>query len=464
MGERLLMLSPDRRLLGWILAWLVLAVASVPVPALRFIVPIAGGLLIAVVLADAYLVLREEAIELDREVPEKGAREREAEIILCVRNPLPRSVRMELRDAVPRDLVSPEPQWPDLRVEAETVRRLRYTIRPKVRGRRIWGRAAALVRSPLGLLRRCVESSKDSVLLVQPETARYLRAEALDPRRVLATLGVRPKRKRGDGLEFDSLRDYVIGDEPRRIDWRATARRGRPIVRTHRHEESRTILIALDRSRLMGARAPHPEERAVEEGFSSTKLDHAIDAALALAFASLAAGDRVGLVVFDRTVVGQIAPVAHRASLGLFVDALSGVQPSSFEADYRRVTREILTRQRKRAMVIVLTDFMEVDREELIQPMSLLARRHEVVFVALREPILEQLEEEGPVGAGSKDLESEDERVGLYRRIVLADLLREREERLMTLRRRGLSVLDVPPSEATASTLNRYMELRYGVG
>jgi uncharacterized protein (DUF58 family) len=281
---------------------------------------------------------------------------------------------------------------------------------------------------------------------------------------VLATLGVRPKRKRGDGLEFESLRDYVIGDEPRRIDWRATARRGRPIVRTHRHEESRTILIALDRSRLMGARAPHPEERDVPEGFSSTKLDHAIDAALALAFASLAAGDRIGLVVFDRTIVGQIAPVAHRASLGLFVDALSGVQPSSFEADYRRVTREILTRQRKRAMVIVLTDFMEVDREELIQPMSLLARRHEVVFVALREPILEQLEEEGPVGAGSKDLESEDERVGLYRRIVLADLLREREERLMTLRRRGLSVLDVPPSEATASTLNRYMELRYGVG
>jgi len=459
-----LKLSPDRNLFGWTLAWLVLAVASVPVSGLRFIVPVAGALLVAAVLADAYLALREKAVVLDREVPEKGARERDDEITLCVRNPLRRSVRMDLRDAVPRDLLSPEPHWPNLRVEAEALRRLRYTIRPKVRGRRTWGRAAALVRSPLGLLRRCVESSTDSVLLVQPETARYLRAEALDPRRVLAVLGVRPRRKRGDGLEFDSLRDYVIGDEPRRIDWRATARRGRPIVRTHRHEESRTVLIALDRSRLMGARAPHPEERGSEEGFSSTKLDHAIDAGLALAFASLAAGDRVGLVVFDRTVVAQIAPVAHRASLGRFVDALSVVQPSPFEADYRRMTREILTRQRKRAMVIVLTDFMEVDREELIQPMSLLARRHEVVFVALREPILEQLEEDGPHTTGSKDSESENDRVGLYRRIVLADLLREREGRLMTLRRSGLSVLDVPPSEATASTLNRFMELRYGVG
>ncbi len=112
-------------------------------------------------------------------------------------------------------------------------------------------------------------------------------------------------------------------------------------------------------------------------------------------------------------------------------------------------------------MLVVLTDFIEVDREELIQPMSLLARRHEVVFVALREPILEQLEDDELDGTGEED--SEAKRVALYRRIVLSDLLREREGRLITLRRQGLSVLDVPPSEATVSTLNRFMELRYGV-
>jgi uncharacterized protein (DUF58 family) len=455
-------LSPDRRLLGWALGWLLLAVASVPLPTLRFLVPILGTILFAVALADAYLSLREKAVSLERRVPEKGARLRQDEITLRIRNPLSRAIRLELRDSVPGDLVWPEPHWPLLRVESKSERVLRYTIRPKVRGLRSWGTAVALVQSPFGLLRRCVEGPGENTLLVQPETARYLRTEALDPKRVLALLGVRPRRMRGDGLEFDCLRDYVIGDEPRRIDWRATARRGRPVVRTHRHEESRTVLIVVDRSRLMGARAPSPEERVLQAGFSSTKLDHAIDAGLALAFASLAAGDRVGLVVFDRTVVSQINPVAHRASLGLFVDALSAVQPSAVEADYRRLTREILTRHRKRAMVIVLTDFMEVDREELIQPMSLLARRHEVVFVALREPILEQLEDDEQGGTDAED--SETKRVRLYRRIVLADLLRERESRLITLRRQGLSVLDVPPSEATASTLNRYMELRYGEG
>lgn len=445
-------LSPDRALLGWTLAWLVLATASVPITGLRVFVPIFAVLLLAAVLADALLASQEKAIALERVVPEKGAREREEPILIRVRNPLLRAVTLELRDSVPRDLIAEEPGWSDLRIDAESQRELRYSIRPKVRGRRSWGRLAALVRSPLGLLRRSVESELGDSVLVQPETARYLRGEALDPKRVLAALGVRPKRTRGDGLEFDSLRDYVVGDEPRRIDWRATARRGRPVVRTHRHEEGRTILLALDRSRLMGARAPHPDEREGEPGFASTKLDHAVDAALALAFASLVAGDRVGLMVFDRSVVAEISPVAHRASLGLFVNALSEIQPSLFEADYRRLTREILTRQRKRAMVIVLTDFMEVDREELIQPMSLLARRHEVVFVALREPILEQLEEG----------ETQTDRWGLYRRIVLADLLRERDGRLVTLRRKGLSVLDVPPSEATAASLNRYMELRYG--
>ncbi len=308
-------------------------------------------------------------------------------------------------------------------------------------------------------------------MLVHPETERFLRPEALDPKRVLAALGVRPRRRRGDGLDFDSLREYVTGDEPRRIDWRATARRGRLIVRTHRHEESRTVVLAVDCSRLMGARAPSLSARtstaslaeAEEAGFASTKLDHAIDAALALAFASLVAGDRVGLVLFDRRLRGMIPPVSDRANLGLFVEALSGVQSSPVEADYRRLARELLTRQRKRCMLIVLTDFIEVDRDELVHPMSLLAKRHEVIFVALREPILDDLDEqrEAKQAAGARRPEQSDS-LGLYRRIVLADLLREREARLVSLRRRGLSVLDVRPGDATASALNRFLELRYG--
>lgn len=455
-------MSPDRTLLSWAFAWLVLGILSVPIIGLRVLVPVAGVLLLAAVLADLFLALREAPIELTRVVPEKGAREAEEAVTLRVDNPTSRVIAMDLHESIPRDLISVEPGWTHLRVEGSATRRLVYQIKPMVRGRREWGRAAALVRSPLGLLRRRVEGVAGDAILVQPETRRYLRSEALDPKRVLAALGVRPKRLRGDGLEFESLREYVIGDEPRRIDWRATARRGRPIVRNHRHEESRTILLVVDRSRLMGTRAPQKGVGGtIPSGFASTKLDHAIDATLALAFASLVAGDRVGLILFDRAVTRPIAPVVHRASLGRFVEALSAIQPVPFEADYRRVTREILSLQRKRAMVIVLTDFMEVERDELIRPMSLLARHHEVVFVALREPILEQLEDTGSADSSFVS-GAESHPIDLYRRIVLSDLLREREGRLVTLRRQGISVLDVPPSEATASALNRYMALRYG--
>jgi uncharacterized protein (DUF58 family) len=463
-----LTLSPDRALPRWVFAWFALSVASVPLLALRPLVPGAGLLLIAAVLADAWLSGGEAAIEIEREVPQKGSRGKEVEIVLRVRNPLSRAVEIELRESVPRDLIPEEPCWDALRLEAGATRRLRYTIAPRVRGRRGWGAAVALVRTPLGLLRRRVLFDREQTMLVHPETERFLRPEALDPKRVLASLGVRPRRRRGDGLDFDSLREYVIGDEPRRIDWRATARRGRPIVRTHRHEESRTLILAVDCSRLMGARAPSLLEQtraagADQAGFASTKLDHAIDAALALAFASLVAGDRVGLVLFDSRLRGMIPPVSDRAKLGLFVDALSGVQPNPVEADYRRVARELLTRQRKRSMLIVLTDFIEVDRDELIHPMSLLAKRHEVIFVALREPILDGLDDErgGNEAAGPAASEQSDS-LGVYRRIVLADLMREREARLVSLRRRGLSVLDVRPEDATASTLNRFLELRYG--
>jgi uncharacterized protein (DUF58 family) len=470
-------LSPDRRLMRWAVVWLVLALASVPLLGLRIFVPAAGVLLCAAILADAWLALREPALTIERRAPEKGSRGHDADVELILTNPLRRGVELEVRESVPRDLIEREPIWEKVRIEANGATRLCYVIRPRVRGRRAFGAAVGMSKSPLGLLRRRVVFDGQTSILVHPETERFLRPEALDPKRVLATLGVRPRRRRGDGLDFESLREYVIGDEPRRIDWRATARRGRPIVRTHRHEESRTVLLALDCSRLMAARAPSrsaegpgrqagadrahaPSDASDEGGFASTKLDYAVDAALALAFASLAAGDRVGLILFDRRVRSLLTPISGRANLGFFVDALSGVQPSPVEADYRRVTREILTRQRKRAMLIVLTDFIEVEREELLHPMGLLARRHEVVFVALREPILDGLDvDRDEAGA---DAVAGDASRGLYRRIVLADLLRERENRLVSLRRQGLSVLDVPPAEATAATLNRFLELRYG--
>src|SRR5439155_1538417 len=163
-------------------------------------------------------------------------------------------------------------------------------------------------------------------------------------------------------------------------------------------------------SRLMGGRVG-----------ARTKLDYAVDGALGLAYAALTAGDRVGMVVFDREVRGHLRPRAHRRALGLFVELLRGTEAHAVEADYRALAREVGARQRRRALVVVLTDFVEVDAASLVAPLVLLARRHRVLLVALRDRAYEALAPTAPLGA--------DGPLDLYRRIVLDQLLREGEER-----------------------------------
>jgi uncharacterized protein (DUF58 family) len=308
---------------------------------------------------------------------------------------------------------------------------------------------ASLARSPLGLLRRRVLAGEGEArgerARVLPDTSRFLPTEALSPKQVLASLGVKPARQRGEGMEFESLRDYVRGDDPRRIDWRATARRGRVVTRLHQHERNHTVMVALDASRLMGSLVG-------ESG--RTKLDTAVDAALALMWSALHAGDRVGAVVFDRERRLFMEALAGRAALGAFVEGLAPVQPRLVEADYRVLSASLLGRRQKRSLVVVLTDFADTDPDTLVTPMALLARRHRVLLVALRDRRFDVLD---PRRARTRSRVVE---TGLYERIVLDDLLREREQTLARLRLAGVYTLDLVSEEVTASVLNRYLAMR----
>ncbi len=265
---------------------------------------------------------------------------------------------------------------------------------------------------------------------------------------MLASLGVKPARQRGVGTDFESLRDYVAGDDPRRIDWRATARRGRLVTRLHQHERNHTVMIAVDASRLMGGRVGTNDR---------TKLDCAVDSALALAWSALHAGDRAGLVVFDRERRLFLEPQARRASLGAFVEALSPIQSRLVEADYRVLARSLLGRRQKRSLVVILTDFAETDPESLVTPLALLARRHQVLLVALRDHRFDVLDPRRP----STERKNRKRQGSFYERIVLDDLLREREETLARLRLRGVQTLDLVSEEVTSAVLNRYLAMRY---
>jgi uncharacterized protein (DUF58 family) len=260
-----------------------------------------------------------------------------------------------------------------------------------------------------------------------------------DPK-LSARLGTQPRRPRGEGLEFESLREYVRGDDPRHIDWRATARVGKPIVRHYQIEKNHDVVVAVETGRLMSARI-----RGV------SKLDHALNAAVALAVATRGTGDRIGLAAFDRTVHAWVPPIDARRAITPLLEATLPVEAQPCECSYRALAELIGVRQRKRSLVVVLSDVAEGPASASLESyLGLIARRHCVLLVAVRDPLLSQLDEP----AGPLDGEA------VLRRLVLQDVLVAREIVLARLRRLGVLTLDLHPEHVTAPVLDRYLAIR----
>jgi uncharacterized protein (DUF58 family) len=429
-------IGPDLRLVRLAAAWTVASAASIVWPALVPAWLVASVFAALAAAADAVRLARAPAIDVRRTIPERAILGRDATIVVTLRNPGPRDVDVEVVDELPADVAATEPRHANVRITADATIELREPIRPAVRGDLRLGPVIVLERSPLGLWRRRRVVATDEVLRVYPDASRYVRTESLRPNRILALLGARPARERGAGMEFESLRDYVVGDDVRRIDWAASARRGRLVTRLYQHERNRTVLIALDASRLMAT---------VVDG--RTKLDHAVEAALVLAYGAVTAGDRVGMLVFDDRVRAALEP-APRRHLGAFVDVLRTVQPRPVEADYVALARRVAA-QRRSALVIVLSDFVEADTATLVEPLVMLARRHRILFAAIRDRLFATLTPAPEEGA-----------LAPYRRLVLDELLVEREATLARLRRAGVEALDVAPERITAPVLNAYLAMR----
>lgn len=432
-------LFPDLRLLRAASVWLALAVAAAAWPLL--LLPVAGALLalLLLVAGDAWLLWRREPPEVERRVPHRAVIDRRDEIVYRLRSRADAEVTLDLEDEWPRDLGEPAPCFREVRLSPRGARELRAAIRPRRRGDRPLGRLLAFEKSPLRLLRRRLALPEGVVLRVYPDARRLLEAAALDPKRLPGRTGLRPSRRRGPGSEFESLRDYVVGDDPRHVDWSATARRGRLATRLYQHERNHTVVLAVDRSRLMGARC----------GDERTKLDHAVDAALTLSLAALARGDRVEVLLFDREVTGYVSPRVHRGEVGPVVELLRHAEPTAREADYQKLVKALLARRRTRALVVVLTDFADAASAGIEAPLSLLRRHHRTLLVALRDPIFDRL----LPGAGSPG--------GLFERLAANDLLLDREAALARLQRAAVHSVDLPPERIVAPLLNRYLEFRY---
>lgn len=292
---------------------------------------------------------------------------------------------------------------------------------------------------PLGLgLRRRRVPLPWSATVFPPLVSLRLRAsvaQALKRR----DAGMKPIRRLGEGRFFESLREWVPGDDLRHIDWKATARRRKVITRQYEEERRQQLLLVMDTGRLMTA-----------DVAGVARLDYAVQAALELAYAAVQHDDNVGVMSFADGVKHYVAPGRGRAGLKRVLDVLTVVTPSLVEPDYPGAFRYLAARNRKRALAVVFTDLIDrTASEALVANLATLRPRHLPLAVTLRNPELDLVATGRP-----NDIRD------AFRRAAAEELLRAREEALGHLRRAGVMVLDVPPARAAQAVVREYLELK----
>jgi uncharacterized protein (DUF58 family) len=355
-----------------------------------------------------------------------------------VENATPRPLAFVLRDEAPADCVA-SALFLDGVVPARGAATVRYTLRPLRRGDHRFGDITFRWAGPFGLLRRQVTYPAAAPTKVYPNLVEVRKYELLARRGRLIETGLRASRRFGTGTEFESLRDYQPDDDYRRINWKATARRGRPITAEFETERSQNVLVVLDSGRLMAT--------AVGD---LSKLDYAVNTSLLLAYVAALRGDRVGLLAFTDRVLAYLPPRRGRRAFYAILETLYNLTPEPVEPDFDRAFGFLAGRGLRRSLLVLFTDLTDRDLSSaLVLHLARLGLHHLAVCVTLGDPQVAALATATPIATAD-----------VYARVVAARLTEERAEVLGALHRRGVITLDVPADRLTVAVVNKYLELK----
>ena len=326
----------------------------------------------------------------------------------------------------------------------------RVRIRPTRRGRFAPSEMTLRCSGPAGLIIKQRRRAVRSTLRVLPQFRSAKEAELALHRARLLEVGLRSARGRGGGTDFDSLRELTPDDETRRVDWAATARSNRPIVRTYQAEQNQTVLVLLDAGRVMAAQVD-----------GAPRLEFGMDAAMLLAELATGLGDRMGLLVFDREVHTTLPPHARRSQRTAVSEAVFDLEPALDESDYRSMVTHVATRYRRRSLLVLVTELAEEVVEAFLMPsLPLLTRTHLLIVAAVRDPQVEAwavgLDREG-TGLGGAGVVTVDE--GFRRAAAIAEL-ESRRRVAARLRAKGAIVVDAVPSKFASALGDAYLEAK----
>jgi uncharacterized protein (DUF58 family) len=396
------------------------------------------GVVVAIVVDVATLPRRTD-IEVHRAFPDTVGVGDHLEGRYLVTSHWGRKLQATVFDALPVKFLTGAEAFAESPLPARGTLEHTFHVTGGSRGETELGDVAVRVRTPLGLASRTFRYPQTDKVLVAPSLAGVKRFRWLAVHHRLATVGVRDARRRGEGRSFSRLRDYVVGDDPRHIDWKATARRGHPITREFTVEQSQTVFIMVDAGRSMTQLAGR-----------YPRFEYALSAALLLSDVAITAGDRVGALVFDDQLRALVPAQRGVTALHALRTALVPVQPTLVEPDYAAAFRMLAQRQRKRALVVLVTDVIDARAaRSLLAHLTRGASRHLAVVVALRNEAL--IEAAAIRGEKARDM---------YESAAAEELLAERLTSLQRMRDAGVVVLDVAPDAMAASVVNQYLELK----
>jgi len=353
------------------------------------------------------------------------------------------ALKCQLKDDTPQDINKDIERF-EFDLAPGTTAQVKYKLFPARRGSYSFGFVSLRYRSFLGLFWREVRARGQVRVKV------YSDLKALHDLSVKlahsSEQGELHQRKRGQGTDFASLREYAVGDDAKAIDWNATARRDRPVLRTYEAEQEQRLLVLVDAGRMM-----------VSDLEGLTRFDRALNAALCLALTGLTHNDQVGIGIFADKPLLYLPPKRGKTYMNRILESTFAVQPQMVEPDYASILAYFAQAQKGRSLMVVLSDLTDpVGSQSLLSGMANLAPRHLPFCVTLKDRQVQQIAQ----STVPSEVKTREAMESIYKRAIAIDLLNQRELALSVLTKRGCLVLDAPPQELSDRLVDKYIQVK----
>lgn len=434
-------MKPTGRLVSILLLWAVLGCAAGYFSALTAVWYAVGIALCAWAGADAWRAWQPLPVTIERPIPNVWPVQVLHAASLSVHHHGTRALRMSIWDDHPTD-------WEmqglphSTRLMPGTCTTITYQLRPNARGHANFGAAHLQVISPSGLWQRVHRIGPSTSVKVFPDFSRLLGHSLHATDRRIRSSGILRQRQRGEGTDFRHLREYRDGDSVRSIDWKATARQQKPIVREYQEERDQQIVFLLDTGR-----------RMLAQDSTGAHFDHALNAVLTVGFLAQKQGDAVGLMSFGNDSQDQyrwIAPHKGRIGLDRLITGTYDLQPSENTPDYIQAASALSQHLSKRALVIIITNLRDEDDQAMQTACALLSRQHMVLCASLRETALD-----AAIAAPVQQLSD------ALRSAAATLYMEQRQKAIQRLGLRAHNLLDTSPPQLAMALVNRYMDIKH---